>query len=143
VNRREISNRCKDNPDGNNEHAAEANRQIAAQKLNFRPDGSDLRLEFHPQRRDFVAVASLAPDIALAMASAVSPCFGGKPAFSSRRASFNVSKGTPLMNRTYGARPPMSSLPSRKRLSGQITQALIEDAILHDVSQVLALAVEQ
>src|SRR6266404_5735171 len=45
-------------------------------------------------------VASSAPDMASASASAVSPaCFGGKPALSSLRASFDVSNGTAAIAR--------------------------------------------
>ena len=93
-------------------------------------------------------VASWAPDIASANASAVSPaCCGGKPALSSLRASFNVSNGTAPISGIYGAGALMSipAEPRRfdaapRRIAGR---PLVEHAVLHDVVQVLALAVEQ
>ena len=164
--RRQIADRGQEDADGDDDHAAQPDRQIAPQQFDvrlqlgpqhgkFAPHRSDVRLQLGPHGADFgldpgeiADVASSAPDMASAGASAVSPaCFGGKPAVSSRRASFSVSKGTAPMDRNlrwelvnveHAAAGGSMLARARQRL-----RPLIEHAVLHDVGQVLALAIEE
>jgi hypothetical protein len=127
VSRGKIPHRRQQNADGNHKHAAKTDCKIAPQQFeislelaphpsdfrsygsDFRSYGSDFGLQLDPKaaisafsslRNPVISpvVASSAPDMASANASAVSPaCFGEEPALSSLRASFSVSNGTAPM----------------------------------------------